>query len=88
MDSYSLWKFKGGWTDWKCAASVPISTFMRLWAIYIFPIGLPILLQENMSTDPGNICIAHRLLNEEIATEAAQFLFWESFVAVRADKHI
>ncbi len=30
-------------------------------------IGLPILLQENMWTDPGNIKIA------EIGTEAAQF---------------
>ncbi len=26
--------------------SVPISTLMRLWVIYIFPIGLPILLEE------------------------------------------
>jgi hypothetical protein len=35
-----------------------------------FPtIGLPILLQENMWTDPGNI--AHRLMNMEIGTEAA-----------------
>jgi hypothetical protein len=32
-----------------CAAPVPISTFMRLCAIFIFPrIGLPFLLQENM----------------------------------------
>jgi hypothetical protein len=39
---------------------VTISTFMCLWAIYIFPgsfclSGLSILLQENMWTDPGNI---------------------------------
>ncbi len=38
-----------------CAASVPISTFMCLLAIYIFPDWSPILLHENMWTYPVNI---------------------------------
>jgi len=37
-----------------CAASDPISAFVCLSDLYISTISLPILLQENMWTDPGN----------------------------------
>ncbi len=61
-----------------CAASVPISTFMCLWAIYIIStIGPPIFLQQNRPTDRVNIQIAHRNMNVGIGTVAEQFIFWE-----------
>jgi hypothetical protein len=41
--------------------------------LYISRIGLPILLQENMWTNPENIQIAHRHMNVEIKTAAVQF---------------
>ncbi len=50
-----------------CHIHVSVSDF------YIPMIDLPILLQENMWTNPGNIYITHRQMNLEIWTEAAQF---------------
>ncbi len=41
--------------------------------LYISRIGLPVLLQENMWTNPRNIQIAHRHMNVEIKTAAVQF---------------
>ncbi len=40
---------------WNCEVSFPIPTFMFLLNLYIPMIGLPISLQQNRQTDPGNI---------------------------------
>ena len=59
-----------------CAASVPISTFMCLRAGSIYShhrSAYCILLQENMWTILGLYKIAHRHMNVEIGTEAAEF---------------
>ncbi len=42
--------------------------------LYNSRIGLSILLQENMWTDPGNMKISQRHMNMKSGTEAAQFL--------------
>jgi hypothetical protein len=71
-----------------CAATVRISTFhVSVSDLYTPRIDLPILLQELVWTDPGSISIAHRHMNVEIGTDAAQFpeieYINEIFVAVQ-----
>ena len=41
-----------------CGLYCPNSTFMCMWAIYIFPRSVYLFCCENMWTDPGNIWIA------------------------------
>ncbi len=74
--------------NWNCAASLfpkqnynvlsPNSyTHISVRDLYTSRIGLTILLQPNIWTDPGNIKIAKRHMTVGIGTEEARFLFWE-----------
>ncbi len=71
-----------------CAASAPISKFMCLWAIYIFPgsvhIFPPAEKADPGQTHRGNIQFAHRHrhMNVEIGTETPIFLFWEYLIQI------
>ncbi len=73
---------------WNCAGSIfPKQTYnvlspnsythISVRELYISRIGLSILLQPNMWTDPGNIQIAHRHMNVKIGSEATHFLLRE-----------
>jgi hypothetical protein len=60
----------------KCTASVAISTFMCLWAIYIFLGSIHIFpAAEYADRLWENINRSHTHMNVEIGTVAAQFLF-------------
>jgi hypothetical protein len=50
---------------------------VSVYDLYILRIGLPILLQPNRQTDPGNISIAHSYMNVGIGNEPTQYHFWE-----------
>jgi hypothetical protein len=48
-----------------------------LHVLYIPRMGLPIWLQQNRQTDPGNILIAHRYMTVEIRRQNIIILFWK-----------
>ncbi len=64
---------------WNWAASFPISIFMYLWEIYIFPRSVhTMLLQQNIGIQILGIHkIAHRYMNAGTGNKATQFHFWE-----------
>ncbi len=45
--------------------------------LYIPRIGLPIWLQQNRQTNPGNVKISHIHINVEIRRQNIIILFWE-----------
>jgi hypothetical protein len=62
-----------------CAALVPISTVMCLWAIYIFPQSVHLFFY--MQTDCGKIYIAHRNMNVGIGTMTVAVPFLGIYVS-------
>jgi hypothetical protein len=52
-----------------CGLSPNFHIHVSVSDLYILMIGLPILLPENMWTDPGNIKIAHRHMNVDRSLE-------------------
>ncbi len=62
-----------------CAATVPITTFMFLWAIYIFPWSACLFCYKKIGEPHLEIQYINRSQthNVVIGTEAKQFLFWE-----------
>jgi hypothetical protein len=53
---------------------VPAPIHISVRDLYISRIGLPILLQGNMWTDPRNMYLDHRQMNEEIGAEAEEYI--------------